>query len=174
MWKAWDQHKAQQRHLRYARELVAGGVTFRRIEPTDRIQVRTMVRAYVAGAHGFEFDEDAGGLVAVDGADVVIGALVVNAADFNSQIAVFVRFLVVEPTWRGRGVGVVMVGMIPQILGGQPSVTVGNCAARDARFYQRAGFSVLDSGQRLPFPLGNQALMSNTSTSQPCWFFREW
>jgi GNAT superfamily N-acetyltransferase len=79
--------------------------------------------------------------------------------------------LVVEPSWRGKGVGVVLLGVIPQLL--QTSLTFGTCAPDTAAFHQRAGFTVLDPGEPFPFPFSKQAtIITNSNPTYTCWFYR--
>jgi hypothetical protein len=65
---------------------------------------------------------------------------------------------------------------MPQMLGGQgsPALTLGSCAPAEAQFYQRAGFTVLDPGAPLPFPLGRPVWLGNTNPDYPCSFYRRW
>ena len=47
----------------------------------------------------------------------MVGALVAGGAEFNGRITMFVLYVAVEPDWRSRGVGTVLVGTLSQMLG---------------------------------------------------------
>jgi GNAT superfamily N-acetyltransferase len=112
-------------------------------------------------------------VVTRDAEGQLIGALVAGALSFEAdKVVLLVRHLVVEPSWRGRGVGVVQLGVLPQVLGRQPDLVIGNCEQDAAGFYQRAGFTVLEPGVPLPFPFGRQPMVQLTNEHYPCWFFR--
>lgn len=180
MWEGWTFERAWQRHLRYARELMDAGVSWRQSGPEDWPVVADLIREHVLGAEEFhpQPDDPGGAVLTLDRDDSLIGALVMGAADFQGRLAVMVRYLAVSPDWRRRGVGAVSLGLLRQLLGTDADMirlTFGSCAAgRAARFYQHAGFTVLDPGTPLPFPLGSQALLGSMSSRYPCWFYRTW
>ena len=171
----WDPERAIERHLRYARCLVDESVSFDHVLAHERPAIAQLVQRNVAGAELWEPDGDCGALVAADTDGNMVGALVAGGAEFTGKITLFVLYVAVEPDWRGRGVGTVLLGTLPQMLGERrgPALTVGSCAQEGARFYQRAGFTVLDPGEPLPFPLGG-AWLANRNANHPCWFHRPW
>lgn len=172
----WDPERAIERHLRYARPLVDEGVTFEHVGATERPAVAQLIRQHIAERERWRPDPAEGAFIALDPEERTIGTLVAGAAQFGGDIGLFVSYVVVEPGWRGRGVGTVLLGMLPKMLGGrgEPTLTVGSCALDGARFYQRAGFTVLDPGEPLPFPLGDGAWLANRNANYPCWFHRPW
>lgn len=118
---------------------------------------------------------DAGAVVAFDPQGSVIGCAVVGAADFDGRAVMFLQHLVVEPRWRGRGVGAVTLGLLHQMLPFAGLVaTVGNCAAEDARFYQHAGFTVFQPGEPLELPVGAPVRLVVSNAHYPCWMVRSW
>jgi len=167
---AWEYERVTGRHMNYASSLVADGVTFEATTAEEKPSVLALVTEHIAGA-GHVIGEEQGGLVAKS-EGLIVGALVVGAAKFTEDIVCFIRYLVVEPTWRGRGVAVVLLGVLPQLIGEDVSLTIGNCAVDAADFYQRAGFTVLEPGVPLPFPFGARAMVQLSNRHYPCWFFR--
>lgn len=169
----WDVGQVRDRHMRYAKDLVEAGVTFMHMTPEDRPAVQRLVGEHITGAGVVGAEE--GGVVARDAEGRLVGALVVAGVSFEDQekVTLIIRHLVVEPDWRGRGVGVVQLGVLPQLLGGRrPDLIIGNCTEESAGFYQRAGFDVLEAGVPLPFPFGRQAMVQLSNQEYPCWFFR--
>jgi GNAT superfamily N-acetyltransferase len=184
MQEGWSFKAVQKRHQRYAERLVKHrGISFHSIAPGDRGVIETLVRDHRVGASQFQLETHSkqgtdGWVAAHDKAGAVIAGLVANAIEVDSDIVASVRHLVVDPAWRGQGVGVVTLGMLPQLLQRagvrQPSMTIGGCAPNHARFFQRAGFTVLDSGEALPFPFVSPMDIYTPDEFYPCWFFRRW
>ena len=173
--EGWPQARVFERHLRYAQALVDDGFEFRPMDTSEDETVTGLIRATVPGAGSFTFDTHSGGIVALTSDQSIAGALVTGAVQFAEGPAAILRYLAVEPDWRGHGIGVVLLGILPQLFTDQPLVlTFGNCAPTEATYYQRGGFTVLPPGLPLPMPVGNHALLANTSQHQPCWFYRGW
>ncbi len=178
--QGWGAEKAKQRHLRCAKPLVAQGVQWHALasseDDQDQDQVQQLVRKHVRGiAAEWTIESHAGAVVARDAKQGIIGAVVVGAADFAGQVVALLQHLVVDPTWRGHGLGVVTLGMAHQLFDGmqKPTMYAGSCARPDARFYQRAGFTVLQPGEHLVFR-GNPFPVQNSNQYYPCWFYRTW
>ncbi|WP_216871020.1 GNAT family N-acetyltransferase [Modestobacter excelsi] len=140
------------------------------MQSNDEAPIERLVQAHIAGGASFHFLPEEGGVAACDPDGQVIAGLVAAGAQFDSNVVIFIRHLVVDPAWRGQGVGVVALGVLPQLK--RAALYVGNCAANAARFYQRAGYTVLDPGQPLPFPFGKQAVLQLTNDQYPCWFYK--
>jgi GNAT superfamily N-acetyltransferase len=170
MWSAWDPTRVQQRYLNYAHRLVDQGVAFRTVQPDDKAPIEQLVQAHIAGSSSFRIRPEEGGVAALDAQGRVIAGLVIAGAQFNTDVVIFIRHLVVDPVWRGQGVGVVTIGVLPQVH--NATFYMGNCAVNAARFYQRSGFTVLDPGQPLPFLFGKQTMMQLTNEHYPCFFYK--
>ncbi|MGP5484912.1 GNAT family N-acetyltransferase [Brachybacterium alimentarium] len=89
-----------------------------------------------------------------------------------------VRYLAVAPDWRHHGIGTVLLCIMDQH--GVPGdvtrrVFFGGCAPEEARFYQRAGFDVLQPGTPVPGEvLGSGVDFANINAEYPCCFIRPW
>ncbi|HEY5262032.1 MAG TPA: GNAT family N-acetyltransferase [Solirubrobacteraceae bacterium] len=171
---------ATKHHLKYAEPLVADGVTWRWGYAEDTPPVVQLVRKHIAGMADYAAEDENSLMIAArDKSEAVIGGGVMMLVRFKGLGTVMLlRLLVVEPEWRGRGVGVVTLGTLTQAAiehaGQAPDLSLGNCSEDDAGFYQRAGFSVLEPGQDLPFPVAGGALLRLRSDSYPCWMCRPW
>ncbi|SOD72896.1 acetyltransferase (GNAT) family protein [Jatrophihabitans sp. GAS493] len=178
MWNGWSFEQARERHFRYAQKLVDAGVTWARAAADDQPRVTALVREHILGSDNYEPEPSEAAVVAHDNEGAMIGALVLAGATFEQGMALTVRHLVVEPAWRGRGVGAVTLGLFAQLLGPDAdavAMTFGACGpGKAARFYQHAGFTVLDPGEPFKFPLGKRGLLVNENEHYPCWFFRLW
>lgn len=180
--KGWGSAKVEGRHRAAAASLAEAGVTWREAERPDHPRIAQLVRTHIHGSGAdWDVDRDSGGIVAVTGVGDIIAVLVVAAFTAGGQVVAIIRQVVVDPSWRGRGVGTVALGLVPQMLerhGGRPAATIGNCAPLAARFYQRAGFTVLQPGELLDLSLVlglpyQQPLPAGLSTRHyPCWMVR--
>ena len=178
MWEGWNLDRVNERHLRYARELVDAGVTWDRAAADDWPMVTDMVRDHIIAGDRFVVGPGDSALLARDVDGNTVGAIVVATEREGHRIVLAVRHLVVEPVWRGRGVGAVSLGLFAQMVGeeaGQVVLTYGACGVgKAARFYQHAGFTVLAPGQPLKHPFSGQAMIVNNNEHYPCWFYRTW
>lgn len=91
------------------------------------------------------------------------------------DVASMIRSIVADPGWRGTGAGVVTLGLahVPFSTENRPSVYMGNCAAADAKFYQRLGYTVLQPGEAFAAPFMGGAEIAIGSEQYPCLFFKE-
>ncbi|MCA4135482.1 GNAT family N-acetyltransferase [Arthrobacter sp. M4] len=177
--QGWGPEKVMDRYLRYARELVDAGVTFRAMKPADKPEAWSLISRHVTMPSEWKIAKHEGGILAHDPGGKLIGALLMNGMSFDGpqgpQLMASIRSVVVDPGWRGRGVGVVTLGMADRPFHPQrPSFYLGNCAEADARFYQRLGYTVLQPGAEFPLPLGAETIKVNiTNPDYPCFFFQE-
>ena len=85
-----------------------------------------------------------------------------------------------RPDWRGRGVGYVLMGLLPELVenlaGNVDSTrTIGNCAPEQAEYYQRLGFRVEQPGHQLDLIRFTGAMGAlPDDAEQPCWFHRDY
>ena len=167
------------RYMKYARQVVSAGVMFEGLNGTNGPQIRDLIDAHVLGLEpGWQISPDDGGLVARDADGKIIGALLLSASQFQRPYPGYVvgsiRAVAVDPVWRGRGVGVVLLGQAPKAyLPLEPSFYMGNCARADADFYAKAGYTVLKPGEIIQLPFGNQSHFGVQSPEYPCFFYRE-
>ena len=175
----WSLKKAATRQYEYAQELTDLGVAWRPMQRSDRPAIERMVRAHVEGAQKWSMETGAGAVVAIDANEDIIGAAVVMMVDFDGNVAALIQHLVVLPEWRGRGVGEVTLGVVQQLPGrvlapGRAvSLFWGHCHPSAARFYQRAGYTVLQEGERFPVPFAPDVEIALSNPSYPCWFYRQ-
>lgn len=166
------------RYMKYANEVVAAGVTFEGINDSSRPAVRDLIDAHVRGLNaGWQVSPDDGGLIARDRDGVIIGALLVSASVYQrprpGYVVGSIRAVAVDPIWRGRGVGVVLLGQAPQAYSPlDPSFYMGNCTRSDAAFYAKAGYTVLMPGEIMQLPFGNQSFFGIQNPEYPCFFYR--
>lgn len=169
------------RYLDTVRSLTAKGVKFPygAITPLEAEAIQ-MIRAHVPGMSNWTREPETGLMYAVDHDDALIGCLAVSAARFNASIQAAIRAVVVDPAWRGHGVGTALLGMVEQLVSQSadlvPDAVIGTCPETEAPFYQRSGFTVLAPGSALPSEIagvGRGGLLVNTGQKTPCWFYRE-
>ena len=174
----WSVAKSRARHEGYALQLVKDGVKFTGADDNHWRAIEHLVQEHIAGMSDWVKlpQSQSGALVALDEHNNLIGAMVVDVASTDTEINTFIHHLVVEPSWRGRGVGVVLLGMVDQIIArhvpaeGRPVSYYGQCAPKDARFYQKAGYGVLQPQHQL-IVMGTRIQLPNDSP-HPCWFLR--
>jgi GNAT superfamily N-acetyltransferase len=161
-------------HLKYA-EGLHQTLQFRRIQSADRENVSALIGREVVGVSAsYSMADDDGGVLAETKSQELVGAITVQGADYDGRIAIMVRSLSVESSWRGRGVATVLLGMLNQLLPDTTVATIyGNCSSEAVDLYARAGYTVLKEGASLPFALGSKAIsMQLSNTAYPCWFFK--
>lgn len=173
--KGWSFDAVRRRHLENVHRAVARGVEFRHMDLCHRAGAEQLVRQHIAGASDWVIPENIGGVVAtVQDVDDPIGALVAGAVKYGQWTQVLVQYLVVDPAWRGTGVGVVLLGMIGQKVEPFPGakVFVGGCAKEEARFYQHSGYDVYEPGHKLDVPYLPVPLTMPDDALFPCWFVK--
>lgn len=177
--QGWGKAKVKERVTRYAHPLVDAGVTFAAMREEDKPEVHALIDAHVEMEHGWKVSPESGGVVVRDKDGALIGTVLVGAGDFPrqmgpSQILGLVRAVAVDPAWRGRGVGVVALGMVERVFHeNRPDYYVGNCKPEDARFYQKLGYTVLQPESEFPLALGDEVVQVAISNPRyPCCFFR--
>ena len=119
----------------------------------------------------FGLATEAGGIKATLNGQLA-GAIVLEGLEVPGDgIAVRVTAIAVAPTWEGRGLGTVLLGMVPSFA---PRIKFiyGGCATDAAAFYQRGGYDVLQPGESLPFNLGDGLNLKSSNLHYPCWFIR--
>lgn len=170
--KGWPSGKVQERYTKSAESLIGQGVEFYGIQPDSAAAVETLVNKRVEFDSPYTMDSNAGGLRA-DLGGRTIGVMVLEGIEVpDDGIAVRVTAVAVEPDWEDRGVGSVLLGMIPLLV--QPRLVYGGCDVGGAAFYQRAGFDVLAEGEMLHLPMGKGAAFKSSNVHYPHWFVRHW
>ena len=82
--------------------------------------------------------------------------------------------LAVDEGWRGRGLGFVTLQLGDRVpMPSKPVCQFGNIARDQARFFQRAGFTVFQPGEALQLP-GASVALSSSSEPYPCMMYRTW
>jgi GNAT superfamily N-acetyltransferase len=188
----------KKRHMRYAQALVDDGFTFDLLVDDGRDEVTALIReatpvpeanpapeattAYeAAGASAFTLQAHDSGLAVRDRAGALAGAVVVTAVSYDNGTALFIRALATAAGFRSRGIGTVLLGMVPQVLGqaGLPTraLITGVTPQARASFVHRAGFVVLEPGDEPPFTFGGieDELLDGSvlPTNDQCWFFKD-
>lgn len=147
----WSAEKVEEQYRSYIERLTEDGYECRECTPEDLPHVEALVREHVPGAEEWFADEDASGVIAIDKTGAAVGCAVASATRFSEDYNVTIQHLVVAPEHRGRGIGFVLLegidALAQRLLG--PVRFTGYCAAEHARFYQRAGYDVLQPGERL-------------------------
>lgn len=172
---AWPPHRVEQFQLAQAQRATDAGITFRAAAtPAERTEVQNLVRAEVAGSADMEVGENDGVVVALAPDQRVVAGLVVTGIKFPTRTLMHLRDVAVMPSWRGHGIGALLVLMREQLY--RVDSTVGGCSPELAGFYQRCGMTVLHPGE--PFPIGVLAgagdqLALNPNLHHPCWFFSD-
>jgi GNAT superfamily N-acetyltransferase len=172
-----DFKRVSEQQLRYARKLLADGVTFSHERAADHPGLLQLVRAHVPGAEGFSPDENTQAVLAVDADGGLLAAAAIKfIRTHDVPLAVHLWQLAVVSAGRRRGLGTVLLSMLPQVAAAlrlpPPTITYGVCDVPLAGFYQQAGFTVLAPGDTLPFLFGGPA--ANTNRHHPCWMYRGW
>ena len=174
--QGWSHQKVWKRHVSYAVDLGARGVTWRGLEDSDEPAVEDLVRTHIDGIDpGWTIDDDSGGVVAIGPDQAIIAVLIAAGMKVHGRLIGFIRHLVVANDWRGLGVGAVTLGVAHQVfpVDQEPFMYIGGCAARSARFYQRVGYTVLQPGEPLLLP-GAASALAPSNVHYPCWMYREW
>lgn len=116
-----------------------------------------------------------GVIVARDAQGLSIGAMVLTGMQFSQRYLLHLRDVAVEESWRGQGVGALLVIMHRQVL--PESVgTFGGCSEDLAGFYSKNGLTVFRPGTPFPFGAytGTSSLMAmNPNPDHPCWFISD-
>lgn len=176
MWPAWDDKRVSERHLIHAQKAVADGIVFRPAAVDDHPHANAILTGSISGFAPIGSGHHT--IVAADASGSIVGALAMGeVVRFDQGTLFLIRGLAVEPAWRGHGVGVVLLHIAKeQVRGPGRNLHIGNCApGLDARFYQRAGFTVLDPYQSLAIPLAPPDAPRwdiPRGSSHPCWFSR--
>ncbi|GAA5226975.1 hypothetical protein GCM10025778_15080 [Paeniglutamicibacter antarcticus] len=132
--------------------------------------VEKIVNERVKFDHPYTKDPNAGGIrVELNGQ--TIGVMLIEGIEVPGDgIAARVTAVAVAPDWERRGVGSVLLGMIPQVVPAR--LVYGGCEMAAAAFCQRAGFDALAEGEILYMPLGNGAAFKSSNEYYPLWFVR--
>lgn len=182
--KGWGRRKMSEEQVRLATPLVAKGIEFRGFPTPDvnTAQVAAFNAAHIAGP---TTGGNLQGVAALDPEGDVIGAVTLEPAlvtmphdPADQLLLAHIRYVAVAPQWRRQGIATVLLCIMDQ-QGIPETVTrrlfLGGCAPTEARFYQRAGFDVLQPGAVIPPELlGAEEGFVNTNADYPCWFLRTW
>lgn len=174
--EGWPAARVIHRHLRYAQALVSDSIGFRPLDSSRDEDVAWLLHAIIDGGAGpLTLDTDLAAIVANHADQTIVGGLLISATVLPHGCVAVIRHLAVDPGWRGRGIGLVLLGVLPQLSQNTPpALTFGHCAEQDAGYYQRAGFTVLPPAVPLPKQLAEHVPPTSTSPHQPCWIYRTW
>lgn len=172
----WPRERVDSDRFRAALTLVGDGYTVDAADRRAADDAQRIVARWVMDDPTWRRPDDNGTIAAIAPDGEVAGALMLTAWESpNHGLVVTLRALAVVPEHRGRGLGLVLMGMIPQYVelhvGREPDCTHGSCAPSAARFYQRTGCVVLKPGERLPF---RTVELVNVDERYPCHIFRDW
>ncbi len=165
----------QDRHLTLARPLVDAGVQFATTHyQADDPAILALVRETIPGSEGFAPSEPMPGLIAAELDDEIIGVAIIAAMKAGPELNAYIWQLAVREDWQGRGVGTVLLGMIPQRLEehGQVALTFGGTRPENADFFQKAGFDVHEPGAVVT--INGRLVTAPEATVNPCWITRRW
>ena len=182
--KGWGAQKMREEQIRLATPLVAQGVQFVGF-PSAEVEATAVATFNAEMITGSTAEDNLQGVAALDSNGTLIGAVtlgpLISSPDHSPSektLAVLVRYLAVAPDWRHHGIGTVLLCIMDQH--GVPGdvtrrVFFGGCAPEEARFYQRAGFDVLQPGTPVPGDvLGSGVDFANINAEYPCCFIRPW
>lgn len=177
--KGWPENRVRDRYLECAQATVDAGFEFRAFAAEDRPGIEQLLNERITSDAAFVLATEAGGIKATLNGHLA-GVIVLEGYEVPGDgIAVRVTAIAVTPTWEGRGLGTVLLGMAPgftALLENAPGFIseikfiYGGCAADAAAFYQRAGYDVLQPGEALPFHLGDGLNLKSSNLHYPCWF----
>lgn len=169
--KGWPESRVRDRYLEHAHAAVAAGLEFRAFAAEDRPEIEHLLNGRITSDNPFTLAAAAGGIKATLNGELA-GVIVLEGIEVPGDgIAVRVTALAVTPTWEGRGLGTVLLGMVPGFATGIKFI-YGGCAADAAAFYQRGGYDVLRAGESLLFNLGDGLNLKSSNRHYPCWFIR--
>jgi GNAT superfamily N-acetyltransferase len=169
--KGWPDHRVKERYLEHAQSIVDAGAEFRAFQVADRPPIERLLNERLVSDSPFTLAPEAGGIKATGGSGL-IGVVVLEGIEVpDDGVAVRVTALAVTQEWERRGLGTVLLGMVPMFTEGIKFI-YGGCAPSAAAFYQRAGYDVLQPGELLPFHLGNGLRLGSSNPHYPAWFVR--
>jgi len=109
----------------------------------------------------YTMPQKGGGIAACNG-NKLVGALVVMVVTYRAgslvRSTVHLQDLVVDPSWEGKGIGSVLLGMrftlcINYLKLPRPIFLFGGCAPSAAGFYRKSRFGVLPPSASLTHPI---------------------
>lgn len=179
MKKASSPASVKSRHMRSAKNAMSAGYGFAYGKSyVDAVQ--SLVRENIEGLpDGWKVPKGSGVAAVVDSKKNVVGGAVVGLVEFEGSLVAGVQHVVIEESHRGRGLGVVLVGVLHQLVApavsGRSVFWLGQCKPTQATFYSRSGFTVLDPGQPAPRVPGTTKVPSfvNGNDVYTCWFYRQ-
>jgi len=170
----WSAEKVAEQYEAYTEQLAKDGYQWRECRPDDLPQVEALVRAHVTGAEEWFVDADSSGVMVFDADGDAVGCAVAAATRFAEEYNVTIKQLVVAPEHRGRGIGLVLLEGIDALANFPGPVRfAGYCAAEHARFLQRAGYDVLQSGERLMAAARAWTELTPLNPAYPYPFYRD-
>lgn len=174
----WPRERVESDYLRLAADLTHSGYGIHAGTPAEQAEAERLVALHLMSDPQWRRParDGSGTLVAIDASGTVVAALMFVAwAVEGEPPTATLTALAVHPSQRRRGLGLALMGALPrymqQRIGRAPGFTHGTCSPDAARFYQRAGCTVLQPGEPLPF-LDTDLI--NPDEGYPCHFTRDW
>ena len=161
--------------MRFATQLVSDGFTFEQMKAAHRSDVEVLVRENIRGVSPtWTVPEEHGCVVALTADGSVAGCLVMALGQAGDDYLTIIQHLVVNPEFRSRGIGTVLLGVAPQVVRrysrDSASYWLGQCEESMRSFYMAAGFTALRPGEPIALPFA-KGLLGNGSPEYNCWFY---
>lgn len=158
------------RHFERATALVAQGVTFRSGGDADLAVVNELV-AMTSGVPVHE-DDERGVIIAEHPRDGIVGAMVLTAFAVDERNVMMLEAIAVTPSWRGRGLGSVLLLTGQQLVPAPVVFAGGHCDPSVGRFFNQLGFTTIQPGVPLIMPFSDEPTGIDVG-DEHCWFYRQ-